>query len=119
LTWEGVSSYIIRVTQGKGNTMNITTADLETGRTFCSGNTFYPTYNTVVRVVGYADLPARERKCWTVLGPQHHMADFAEQRYVLFRTGRRLGSLPVDVFVATHYTDADAMRAAYAEKNAE
>jgi hypothetical protein len=94
--------------------MGISTDSVAQGRTFCSGNTLAPTYNTVVRVCEFAALPARERRHWTVLGPQHHIADYATAQYVLFRSGRSLSSLPLDVFAATHHNSCKDMIDSYA-----
>lgn len=84
------------------------------GSKWVSGNSMFPTHETVTGILEWAQVPARERKAWRTI--EHWLkndSDFTNRAWVVTESARGVTVSPMDVFVATRYVSQDAMIKAY------
>jgi len=86
---------------------------IEVGSVWFTGNSLYPTRETVRALRAWDALPAKEKEIHRTICYWLTEAEFSAQTFVVTRSNRGITSSELSVFEATRYASVDAMIAAY------
>jgi hypothetical protein len=101
------------------NTTEEMKMEIAIGSKWVSGNSMFPTHETVTAILEWAQVPAREQKAWRTI--EHWLkneSDFTSRAWVVTKSVRGSTVSPMDVFTATRYVSQDVMIRAYLAKAA-